>query len=141
MHYSGQFELSAQDAEAAHSVGFNTSHSLDYHLDAGWRCLAGLNASYSSESEAAAFGGVQTTWEAGLTRGPADDQRFKLSAKYSIEPAGSDGYPAGLSAGFCFPIADAIRLGVGYNLSDFSSEEAAQSSDSRGWFLEISGKL
>ena len=141
LHYSGQFELSAQDADAAHSVGFNTSHSFDYHLGAGWRFLAGLNASYSSASEAPAFRGVQTAWEAGLARGPVDDQRFKLSAKYSIEPAGDDGYTAGLQAGFCCPIFQAIRLGVGYNLSDFSSDGAAPSSDSRGWFLEISGKL
>jgi hypothetical protein len=141
MHYNGQFELSAQDAEAAPSVGFNTGHSFDYHLGAGWRFLAGLNTSYSSAGEAPAFRDVQAAWEAGLARGPVDDQRFKLSAKYSIEPAGSDGTTAGLHAGFCFPIAEAIRLGVGYNLSNLSSDAAAQSADSRGWFLEISGKL
>jgi hypothetical protein len=141
LHYSGQFELSAQDAEATHSVGLNTSHSFDYHLGAGWRFLAGLNASYASASEALAFRGVQAAWEAGLARGPAGERQVKLSAKYSIEPEGDEGYAAGLQAGICWPIAEAIRLGLGYNVSDFSSDGTAQGMNGRGWFLEISGKL
>jgi len=141
MRYSGQLELTAQDVDVAHSVGFNTSHSFDYHLGAGWRYLAGLNASHSSTSTAPVFSNVQTAWEVGLARGPVDDQQFKLSAKYTIEPAGDEGYTAGLQAGFCCPISEAIRLGVGYNLSGFSSDGTAHSLGSRGWFLEISAKL
>lgn len=141
LRYSGLFDLTAQDGEGVHSEGFNTRHSFDYHLGAGWRCLAGLKASYSSTSETTAPCDVQAAWEAGLTRGAADDQRFKLSAKYTIELEEGDGTTAGLQAGLYCPITKATRLGVGYNLSDFSNDGAADSSDSRGWFLEISGKL
>jgi hypothetical protein len=141
LRYSGQFELTAQNGEAAPSAGFNTRHSLDYHLGAGWRCLAGLNASYASVSGATAFNGARAEWEAGLARGPIDEPGFKLSAKYTLEPEVSEGTTADLQAGFYCPISEATRLGVGYNLSDFSSDGTAHGADSRGWFLEISVKL
>ncbi|EJB8351158.1 hypothetical protein MW326_003617, partial [Vibrio cholerae] len=93
-------------------------------------------------SNNAIFSAFQTRYHIGDSGELANIwQGWSILSEYRILNVENDGYRDGVLLSFDKDINEYVRVGLGYNFTNFSSDLTDLDYDHKGWFLNILGRF